>query len=94
MPTLSEMQETVDFFNELNSCIYDVDAMESDFNNNNFEITNDIEKYRYTNIVLTSVVNGQITQAKQQAAAAGLQIRDFDTGEHNVSLTTLSKIFD
>lgn len=50
---------------------YDVEAMEIDARNGNFN-PEYAEEYRHENIVRASLVNGQFSQARRQCASYGL----------------------
>lgn len=51
--------------------LYDTDCIQSDMDNNNFE-AHRLEEYSFDNIVLNSLVNGQISQAKEQCKRYGM----------------------
>jgi hypothetical protein len=51
----------------LDATVYDLDAMELDYNNDNFSIdSTPLDNYRKTYIVMESVINNQWDQAKCQ----------------------------
>lgn len=50
---------------------YDTDAMRTDADNGNFS-PDRAEEYRHTEIVAASIVNGQLSQARQQCSRYGL----------------------
>ena len=59
---------------EYNAGVFDVNAMQTDYDNNNFDPTSDDpEDYRHETIVRNSLVNGQFTQARQQCDSYGLE---------------------
>lgn len=50
---------------------FDTEAMEIDARHNNFS-PEDAESYRHENIVLSSLMNGQFSQAKRQCSSYGM----------------------
>lgn len=56
---------------QLDDTVYNVDDIETDMHNGNFNPDN-LEAYRYENIVQASITNGQFPQARQQCMAFGL----------------------
>lgn len=54
---------------------YDVDAMEIDFHNNNFN-PEELYTYECRYIVRMSILNGQIAQAKKQCDRYGLELME------------------
>lgn len=70
-------EDDVDPFDAFDTTNYDVEAMRIDAANGNFNVeSNDPEAYRVENIVITSMQNGQWSQARRQCVDYGL---DFDT---------------
>ena len=70
--TIQELKEQL-------SNYYDLDALETDYNNNNFSLDNwedNIQNYYMPEIVYTSICNGQMKQAKQQFQSYGISITD------------------
>jgi len=61
---------------------YDIEAMLIDIQNNNFDPeTGDAEAYRHEEIVRTSIINGQLKQAENQAREFGLDYQSILTEE-------------
>ena len=59
------------FIEQMDSSDFDTEAARIDDANGNFSPDN-VEDYRYENIVRESIRNGQFTQAKDQCRAYGL----------------------
>ena len=60
MKTLDDLIESLGDF-------YDIDALEFDYTNNNFDLeTGNVNDYYAPQIVADSVINGQIKQARNQ----------------------------
>ena len=58
---------------------YDTDALEFDYQNNNFDIdTSEVADYYTPLIVANSIINGQFKQAVKQFKAYGLSCGDLD----------------
>lgn len=73
------MENLEDLFNYL-SDMYDKDNIQIDYDNNNFDLNNwdtEIDRYYMPNIVIESLENGQINQAKDQCSRYGLFAKDF-----------------
>lgn len=64
--------------NDIDDTVYCIESIEVDIDNGNFS-EDDLESYSFESIVQTSIINGQIKQAKQQADYYGL---DFGTQFH------------
>lgn len=58
-------------FSQWDAAEYDVQGMKLDYANNNFQ-QGDAERYRHTNQVRESLINGQFTQAREMCASYGL----------------------
>ena len=64
--------ETIEDFTETLGDLYDVDAIEFDYKNNNFDLTYpEVWPYYTPQIVANSVINGQFKQAKKQLKSYG-----------------------
>ena len=62
-----EDEKLENFINSM-SHMYDTDAIEIDYANNNFNIDDgDVESYYKPRIIAESVINGQLKQAREQA---------------------------
>jgi len=66
-----------DLISSLDSSDYDIESLLIDFENDNFEIGDDIEEYRTESIVQRSIDNGQFKQARNQCSTYGLDYSDF-----------------
>lgn len=55
---------------QIDSDTYDTEAIEIDKRNGNFS-EDELEDYRYENIIRASLVNGQFSQARNQCAKFG-----------------------
>lgn len=62
---------TPEQINELDDSVYDVESIRIDSNNNNFSADR-LGEYRHENIVQTSLINGQFSQAREQCKTYGL----------------------
>ncbi len=60
---------------EIDSDLYDTEAIEIDERNGNFS-PDRLEEYRHENIVRASLTNGQFTQARKQCQAYGLDYKE------------------
>lgn len=71
--------ETIEALIETLDHMYDVDGLEFDYKNGNFDLDNwddELHSYYTPQIVANSVVNGQIIQAKDQIKMYGLSSID------------------
>lgn len=76
MTTIEKVKDRLYDLGYMSEC-YDIEAMASDIDNGNFDLDEaaDFRDYFTRNIVVTSFLNGQRKQAKEQADAYGL---DYD----------------
>ena len=71
--------EKLESFIDSLSHMYDTDAIEIDYANNNFSIDGgDVELYYKPRIIAESVINGQLKQAREQA-------KSYDTCSNELS---------
>jgi len=71
--------ETIEELTETLGGLYDIDAIEFDYRNNNFDLTYpEVQEYYMPQIVANSVINGQHKQAKSQFSKYGLTCGDLD----------------
>ena len=89
--------KTYDHIHELTDDLgpmYDDESICMDYESNNFNLDNyqdEVERYFKPNIVATSLINGQIKQAKQQYVSYGLSFSDMQsTGLTDGQITVIS----
>jgi len=69
-------------FESLDADSYDLDSLMADVKNSN-AAQDDVESYHYANQILTSLLNGQITQANEQHEKGGYSYYDLKAYAEN-----------